>query len=104
MPLATDVVSGERADDGLYVPAIRRVDDMLYVSDCKGGTFDSRLYIAARENYYLSQLAMVGNAAVKMEEWRKTGIEKRTNGESIKIYRKRYSRHSGSRIFLRSNG
>jgi hypothetical protein len=25
MPLATDVVSGERADDGLYIPIMERV-------------------------------------------------------------------------------
>src|ERR1041384_1730497 len=41
MPLATDVVSGERADDPLYVPCIRRVQTsigrhgLLYVGDCK---------------------------------------------------------------------
>ena len=25
MPLATDVLSGERADDGLYIPIIERI-------------------------------------------------------------------------------
>jgi transposase len=45
MPLATDVVSGERADDPLYVPCIRRVQasigrhGLLYVGDCKQGDF-----------------------------------------------------------------
>jgi transposase len=29
MPLATDVVSGERADDPLYVPCMRRVQARL---------------------------------------------------------------------------
>lgn len=29
MPLATDVVSGERADDGLYIPVIDRVHEAL---------------------------------------------------------------------------
>ena len=26
MPLATDVLSGERADDGLYIPIIKRIE------------------------------------------------------------------------------
>jgi transposase len=43
MPLATDVVSGERADDPLYLPCIERVQasvgrhGLLYVGDCKMG-------------------------------------------------------------------
>jgi len=40
MPLVTEVVSGEQADDSLYLPAIKRVDEslnltsLLYVGDC----------------------------------------------------------------------
>ena len=29
MPLASDVVSGERADDGLYIPLIARIIESL---------------------------------------------------------------------------
>jgi transposase len=41
MPLATDVLSGERADDGLYIPIIERIraglqtPGLLFVGDCK---------------------------------------------------------------------
>ena len=41
MPLATDVLSGERADDGLYIPIIERIrtglktTGLLFVGDCK---------------------------------------------------------------------
>src|SRR5256884_2983525 len=41
MPLATDVLSGERADDGLYIPLIERIriglnkTGLLFVGDCK---------------------------------------------------------------------
>ena len=41
MPLATDVLSGERADDGLYLPIIKRIrtglktPGLLFVGDCK---------------------------------------------------------------------
>jgi len=40
MPLATDVLSGERADDGLYLPIIKRIRQglhqtgLLFVGDC----------------------------------------------------------------------
>src|SRR2546421_3338655 len=41
MPLATDVLSGERADDGLYLPIIKRIEaglppgGLLFFGDCK---------------------------------------------------------------------
>jgi transposase len=41
LPLATDVVSGEKADDPLYIPAVDRIVQMLnvlgllFVGDCK---------------------------------------------------------------------
>ena len=54
MPLATDVVSGERADDPLYVPCIERVraslgrSGLLYVGDCKLASRDTRAWIAGQ--------------------------------------------------------
>src|SRR5437867_1292880 len=54
MPLATDVVSGERADDPLYVPCIERVrasvgrSGLLYVGDCKMASRDTRAWIAGQ--------------------------------------------------------
>jgi len=52
MPLATDVVSGERADDPLYVPCLKRVQQslgrcgLLFVGDCKMAAHDTRAFIA----------------------------------------------------------
>ncbi len=63
MPLASQVVSGERADDGLYLPIIERVDQtlkqsgLLYVGDCKMSAFDIRAYVSGRKNLYLSPFA-----------------------------------------------
>src|SRR2546429_3171449 len=60
MPLATDVVSGERADDPLYMPCIARVQasvgrhGLLYVGDCKMASRDTRAGIAAAGGFYLS--------------------------------------------------
>src|SRR2546428_206128 len=65
MPLATDVVSGERADDPLYTPCIERVQasvgrhGLLYVGDCKMASRDTRARIAAAGDFYLCPLPQV---------------------------------------------
>src|SRR6516165_12075423 len=65
MPLATDVVSGERADDPLYLPCIERVQTslgrhgLLYVGDCKMASRDTRARIAAAGDFYLCPLPQV---------------------------------------------
>src|ERR1700756_746756 len=65
MPLATDVVSGERADDPLYMPCIARVQasmgrhGLLYVGDCKMASRDTRARIAAPGDFYLCPLPQV---------------------------------------------
>jgi transposase len=65
MPLATDVVSGERADDPLYVPCIARVQaswgrrGLLYVGDCKMASRETRACIAAPGDFYLCPLPQV---------------------------------------------
>src|SRR5256884_2798075 len=62
MPLATDVVSGERADDPLYMPCIARVQasvgrhGLLYVGACKMASRDTRARIAAAGDFYLCPL------------------------------------------------
>jgi transposase len=65
MPLATDVVSGERADDPLYMPCIERVQaslgrhGVLDVGDCKMASRDTRARIAAAGDFYLCPLPQV---------------------------------------------
>jgi transposase len=65
MPLATDVVSGERADDPLYMPCIARGQasvgrhGLLYVGDCKMASRDTRARIAAAGDFYLCPLPQV---------------------------------------------
>jgi transposase len=57
MPLATDVVSGKRADDPLYVPCIERVQHslgrsgLLFVGDCKMTAHDTRAFVALAGDY-----------------------------------------------------
>jgi transposase len=55
LPVATQIVSGERADDRLYLPAIAQVSQslnahgLLYVGDCKMAALDTRAYLAAQQ-------------------------------------------------------
>src|SRR5207249_7453104 len=62
MPLATDVVSGERADDPLYVPCIGRVQEslgrhgLLYVGDCKMASRATRACLTSQGDSYLCPL------------------------------------------------
>jgi transposase len=65
MPLATDVVSGERADAPLYMPCIERVQasvgqrGLLYVGDCKMASRETRARIATAGDFYLCPLPQV---------------------------------------------
>src|SRR6266478_1028330 len=83
MPLATDAVSGERADDPLYMPCIERVQaslgrhGVLYVGDCKMASRDTRARIAAAGDFYLCPLPQVQLAAGEFE----AALEAVWNGE-----------------------
>jgi len=69
MPLVSEVVSGETADDGLYLGLIERVDNslgkagLLFVGDCKMSALEGRMQIAAGGHRYLSPLPLTGNTA-----------------------------------------
>ncbi len=82
MPLATDVVSGEKADDKLYIPVIDRISKivdktgLVITGDCKLSAFNIRLHIKGLENHYLTTLPMTGKTAEEMDEWIKVGIKK----------------------------
>ncbi len=62
LPVATEVLSGEKADDPLYVPAIKRVREtlvttgLLYIGDCKMAAIATRGYLAAGGDRYLCPL------------------------------------------------
>ncbi len=74
MPLAADVVSGERADDPLYVPCIARVQQslgrngLLFVGDCKMAACDTRAFIALAGDYYVCPLAQVQLAEGELDQ------------------------------------
>jgi transposase len=75
LPLALEVVSGEQADDRLYVPTIDRVlrdlgrQGLLVVGDCKMSALATRAHLEAQQQYYLTPLAWVGETAQQMPAW-----------------------------------
>jgi len=93
MPLATEVVSGDKADDVLYVPIIERLkktlkkEGLLFVSDCKGCALETRAYIVGQGDLYLSPLPLTGNTAKEMEKWITDGISKEKDSVVEKIYK-----------------
>ena len=74
LPLATDVVSGERADDPLYVPCIARVQHSLgrcglwFVGDGKMAAHATRACIALAGAYYFCPLPQVQQDEGELEE------------------------------------
>ncbi len=62
LPLAVDVVSGERADDPLYLPCYQRAkevlkrDGLLVIGDSKMNALLTRATIHAARDYYLTPL------------------------------------------------
>jgi transposase len=63
LPVATDVVPGQRADDPLYIPAIAHVREgveqrgLLYVGDGKMGAVETRTFVQAGGDTYLCPLS-----------------------------------------------
>jgi transposase len=93
MPLSTDVLSGERADDGLYIPIIERMrrglhkTGLLFVGDCKMSALDTRAYLARHQDWYLSPLPLTGATAEAMDAWITVGVTKGEAGELTQIWR-----------------
>lgn len=81
LPVATDVLSGEQADDGLYVPIIDRLamtlnkTGLLFVGDCKMSAWATRVHVRAMGNYYLMPLALVGEAGQDMPVWIQEAVD-----------------------------
>src|SRR5260221_13516005 len=80
LPLALDVVSGEQADDRLYVPIIDRVlaclgrVGLLFVGDCKMSAVATRAHLQEQGRYYLTPRALIGETAQQMPGWIDAGV------------------------------
>jgi len=86
LPLALEVVSGEQADDPLYIPTIDRVlaylgrTGLLFVGDSKMSALATRAHLQAQQQYYLTPLAQVGETAKLMPDWIQAGV---TRGDQL---------------------
>jgi hypothetical protein len=80
LPLTLEVVSGEQADDRLYIPTIDRVlaylgrTGLLFVGDCKMSALATRAHLVAQQQYYLTPLALLGETAQQMPDWIQAGV------------------------------
>ena len=87
MPLATEVISGEHADDPVYLPIIARVSEglnkkvLLYVGDCKVTALQTRAMIHLQQDFYLCPLLSI---QVSSEEIRQKVDELRKEKEPFK--------------------
>ncbi len=83
MPLVSQVVAGNVADDRLYVPAVDQVLQiidgvgLLFVGDSKMSALAIRAHIHHLDQHYLCPLAKTGDTAEEMEKW----VEAANNGE-----------------------
>lgn len=72
--VAMEVVSGERADDPLYVPLLQHLRQtlqepgLLYIGDCKMSALATRADIVVHNDYYLVPLAEVGKVPVLLAD------------------------------------
>jgi transposase len=75
LPLVTQVVAGDMADDQLYKPAVDRVLQiidgigLLFVGDSKMSALPIRAHIHSLNQHYLCPLAQTGATAQEMEKW-----------------------------------
>lgn len=92
LPLATEVVPGNRADDPLYVPilertfqALKRKKGLLVVGDCKMSARDTRLFIQQSGHQYLMPLPHTGETAKELPTW-VANFWARPQSERILVY------------------
>ncbi len=92
MPLASDVVSGERADDVLYRPVIKRINAylkdkaVLYVGDSKLSASETRAYIKDIGKHYLCPMPNTGNTAENMEQQAQKGVIQDRSDRLCSVY------------------
>lgn len=85
LPLVSQVVAGDMADDKLYIPAVDQVLQMidgiglLFVGDSKMSALAIREHIHRLHHHYLCPLAQTGETAREMEKW----VEAANQGEKV---------------------
>jgi len=91
LPIAMDIVPGQNADDGLYLPVLKRAlsclqgKGKLVVGDSKMSAAAIRAYLQAQRQYYLTPLAQVGEVAKQMPRWIEEGIALGESGTKVLV-------------------
>jgi transposase len=102
MPIATQVVSGEQADDGLYIPVFEqsraslRRTNLMWVGDCKMGSLAIRSHIQHHQHYYLVPLARTGQVPELLAQW--LSEVRQTERELYQVNTQRYDGAEGSQL------
>jgi len=85
VPLLSQTLSGEVADDTLYLPAWQQMSitlqrsDFLFIADCKAASLETRAGIAAEQGCYLFPLPMTGETPA----WLQGQISQAANQSAI---------------------
>ena len=88
-----DVLSGERAADGLYRATIDRIRaglpkaGLLFVGDCKMSAVAPRGHVAAHQHLYVSPLPLTGATTEALEGGITQGVRKAEAGERAQMVR-----------------
>jgi transposase len=75
VPIFTNTIAGNAADDPLYVPAWREMSTtighthFLFTADCKAAALSTRTQIAREEGFYLFPLPMTGKVPDYLRDW-----------------------------------
>jgi transposase len=91
VPLVTQVVSGNSADDGLYIPAIDQARSvveqkgLLYIGDSKMEALSTRAHLVAGGDYYLTPLSLKGEQAELLERLVQPVLDEEQN--VMEVYR-----------------
>jgi len=75
IPLVTHTLSGNAADDPLYLPAWRELctvighREFLFIADCKAAALDTRAVIDQEGGFYLFPLPKTGDTPALLKQW-----------------------------------
>jgi transposase len=75
LPMVSQVVAGNVADDKLYIPAVNQVLQiidgiaLLFVGDSKMSALAIRAHIQQLHHHYLCPLVQTGETAQELEKW-----------------------------------
>ncbi|NTV59410.1 MAG: IS1634 family transposase, partial [Deltaproteobacteria bacterium] len=75
IPLVTHTLSGNTADDPLYVPAWQELcavighREFLFIADCKAAALDTRAVIDQGGGFYLFPLPKTGDSPALLRQW-----------------------------------